>query len=262
MSEPTASYLTLDALDALPGVRHGFFTRTGGVSSGIYASLNCGPGSADRADNVAMNRQLAMLALGMPDADLATLYQAHSAEAVVVTHPWGMGQGPRADAMATQREGVALGILTADCAPVLIADAAAGVVGAAHAGWRGALGGVLGACVDAMETLGAERESMVAGIGPCIGASSYEVGPEFPAPFLEQAEDNRDFFRPAPRAGHHLFDLPGFVARRLARLRVPTVETLPADTLADAERFFSARRARVHGEPDYGRLLSVIALTH
>lgn len=261
MSEPTASYLTLDALDAQPGIRHGFFTRTGGVSSGIYESLNCGPGSGDSSDNVAMNRQLAMLALGLPDGDLATLYQVHSAEAVVVTHPWGMGHGPRADAMATARDGLALGILTADCAPVLFADPGARVVGAAHAGWRGALGGVLGACVDAMEDLGAERESMVAGIGPCIGRSSYEVGPEFPGPFLEQAEDNRDFFHPAPRPDHHLFDLPGFIARRLARLRVPTVETLPADTLADAERFFSARRARVHGEPDYGRLLSVIALT-
>ena len=261
MTDPTASYLTLDALEGLPGVRHGFFTRTGGVSSGIYESLNCGPGSNDDTNNVAMNRQLAMLALGMPDAELVSLYQVHSAEAVAVEHPWGMGQGPRADAMVTRCDGIALGILTADCAPVLFADAGAGVVGAAHAGWRGALDGVLGACVDAMEDLGAERESITAGIGPCIGASSYEVGPEFPAPFLEQAEDNRDFFHAGPREGHYLFDLAGFIARRLARLRLAKVETLPADTLADPERFFSARRARVHGEPDYGRLLSVVALT-
>lgn len=261
MNDPTTSYLTLDGLAALPGVQHGFFTRTGGVSTGIYESLNCGPGSADGEANVAMNRQLAMLALGMPDADLVTLHQAHTAEAVTVEHPWPMGQGPRADAMVTRRDGLALGILTADCAPVLFADSGAGVVGAAHAGWRGALNGVLGACVDAMEALGAERESIVAGIGPCIGASSYEVGPEFPEPFLAQAADNEDFFRAAPRAGHYLFDLAGFIARRLARLRLGHVETLPADTLADAERFFSARRARVHGEPDYGRLLSVIALT-
>lgn len=253
--------LTLDSLTA-PGIGHGFFTRRGGVSTGIYESLNCGPGSADDPANVAENRRRALAALDLPeDADLASLFQAHTAEVVVVDTPWPMGRGPRADAMVTRRPDVALGILTADCAPVLMADAEARVIGAAHAGWRGALGGVLAACVDAMEAQGAERESIAAGIGPCIGPASYEVGPEFPEPFLDQAGDNRDFFSPAPREGHHLFDLPGFLERRLARLRVGSAEVLPADTLADPERFFSARRARVHGEADYGRLLSAIALT-
>jgi hypothetical protein len=252
--------LNLDSLDAQTGVCHGFFTRQGGVSSGMYESLNCGPGSQDAPVNVAENRRRALTALDLPDADLVTLFQAHTAEAVTVAQPWPMGRGPRADAMVTRQDGVALGILTADCAPVLLADAGAGVIGAAHAGWRGALGGILAACVDAMEDLGADRESIVAGIGPCIGPASYEVGPEFPAPFLDQAADNRDFFTPAPRDGHHLFDLPGFVARRLARLRVGTVAVRNADTLADPQRFFSARRARIQGEPDYGRLLSAIVL--
>jgi len=258
---PTAPpHLALDALDKGAGARHGFFTREGGVSTGIHESLNCGPGSRDDPANVAENRQRALDALDHPDADLATLYQAHTAETVTVEQPWPMGQGPRADAMVTRQQGVALGVLTADCAPVLMADAEAGVVGAAHAGWRGALHGILSACVDAMEALGADRESIVAGIGPCIGPASYEVGPDFPEPFLAQAADNRDFFTPAPRAGHHLFDLPGFVARRLARLRVGTVDAVHADTFADHERFFSARRARGHGESDYGRLLSAIVL--
>jgi YfiH family protein len=259
--ESAPPHLTLDALDAQACVRHAFFTRLGGVSDGIYESLNCGPGSQDQSVNVAENRERALTALDLPDADLATLYQAHTAEAVTVEQPWPMGQGPRADAMVTRQQGVALGILTADCAPVLMADAAAGVIGAAHAGWRGALGGILSACIDAMEDLGADRESIVAGIGPCIGPASYEVGPEFPTPFLEQAADNRDFFSPAPRDGHHLFDLPGFIERRLARLRVGGVETLPIDTRADPARFFSARRARINGESDYGRLLSTIVLT-
>ena len=260
-TDPAPPRITVEPLDAEPGVRHGFFTRQGGVSTGIYESLNCGPGSDDDAVNVAENRRRALSALDLPEADLATLHQAHTADAVTVAQPWPMGHGPRADAMATRERGIALGVLTADCAPVLLADAEAGVIGAAHAGWRGALGGILTACVDAMESLGADRESIAAGIGPCIGPASYEVGPEFPAPFLEQAADNRDFFSPAQRDGHHLFDLPGFVARRLARLRVGAVETLPADTLADPARFFSARRARHHGEPDYGRLLSAIVLT-
>jgi hypothetical protein len=260
MSESSPPVLTLGPFNELGGVRHGFFTRRGGVSTGIYESLNCGPGSNDARENVVENRRRALTALDAGDTALVTLHQVHSAEAVAVEYPWALGQGPQADAMATRERGIALGILTADCAPVLFADAEAGVIGAAHCGWRGALAGVLSACIDRMETLGADRESIVAGIGPCIGRASYEVGPEFPGMFIEQAADNADFFTPAPREGHHLFDLKGFIARRLARLRLENVHKMPCDTFAEPARFFSHRRARGAGELDYGRLLSTIVL--
>lgn len=261
MINPAPPMLTLDCMTGLSGVHHAFFTRNGGVSPGIYGTMNCGPGSKDALENVLENRRRALAALEIPNTELVTLHQIHSAIAVPVTTPWPIRQGPHADAAATREPGVVLGILTADCAPVLFADADAGVIGAAHAGWRGALGGVLGACIDAMEDLGADRESIAAGIGPCIGADSYEVGPDFPAPFLEQAADNGDFFTPARRTGHYLFNLEGFVARRLARLRVGRINVLSADTFGEPDRFFSYRRSRRNGESDYGRLLSAIALT-
>ena len=252
--------LTIGPLNELPGIRHAFFGRDGGVSAGLYSSLNCGYGSGDERASVSENRARAMARVELEADRLVTLYQVHSPDVVEVESPWTDGETPRADAMVTTRQGLALGVLTADCAPVLLADAKAGVVGAAHAGWRGALTGVLEATVGAMEQRGAERGHMVAGIGPAIGQRSYEVGPEFPNPFLEQSADNDAFFCPAKRASHFMFDLKGYVARRLARSGVDRVMCLPCDTCAEEERFFSYRRACQRGEKDYGRGLSVIFL--
>jgi YfiH family protein len=252
--------ITLSALNDVNHIRHAFFTREGGVSQGIYASLNCGAGSNDGGDAVAENRRRAMAMLDLPAAALATVYQIHSATVVDVEAPFPAGQAPQADAMVTTRPGVALGILTADCAPVLLADRRGKVVGAAHAGWRGAIGGVLETTLDRMEAMGASRKTIVAAIGPCIGQRSYEVGPEFPAPFLAEDPRGTGFFAPAPRPGHWLFDLPGYVARKLARLGVTDVTRVPADTCRDRQRFFSYRRATLAGEPDYGRQLSAIVL--
>ncbi len=252
--------LTIGTLNELPGIRHAFFTRQGGVSEGLYSSLNCGLGSGDAAENVTSNRRRALEKIEIEAERLVTVYQVHSPDVARVEGPWPNGEAPRADAMVAQRSHVALGILTADCSPVLLAEPKAKVVGAAHAGWRGALDGVLEATVAAMEELGAERENIVAGIGPTIGQKSYEVGPEFPAPFLAQGQENRDFFCPAPRDGHFLFDLKGYAARRLARLGLKAVQCLPCDTCAEEQRFFSYRRSCHRGEPDYGRGLSAIYL--
>ena len=254
--------ITLSALNEITRIRHAFFTREGGVSGGIYASLNCGPGSSDDPVAVAENRSRAMALMELPAAALVTVHQCHSAEVAVVEAPFAAGQLPRADAMVTDRPGLALGILTADCAPVLLADRKNGVIGAAHAGWRGAVGGVLDGTLTAMERLGARRKSVVAAIGPCIGQRSYEVGPEFPAPFLAEDAENAAFFADAARPGHLLFDLPGYVARRLARLGVIDVTRVPADTVRDETRFFSYRRATLRREADYGRQLSAIVLEH
>lgn len=252
--------LTLDALAALPGIRHGFFTRAGGVSEGIYASLNCGYGAKDEPERVTENRARAMARAGLPVDSLVTAYQVHSARAVRVERPWAREAAPQVDGMVTDRPGVTLGILTADCAPVLFADGAAGVIGGAHAGWRGAQGGVLAATVKAMTGLGAAPERIRAAVGPCIAQESYEVGPEFPAPFLEDDPGNAAFFRPARRDGHFLFDLPGYVVARLRALGLGAVHLLARDTCAEADRFFSYRRATLRGEPDYGRGLSAICL--
>ncbi len=252
--------ITADALNRIGRVRHAFFTREGGVSEGAYASLNCGYGSGDDPAKVADNRSRAMSKLALAGDDLATLYQVHSADVVVVDGPWPRGKAPHADAAVTVTPGIALGILTADCAPVLMADADAGVVGAAHAGWRGALDGVVEATVAKMCELGARRDRIAAAVGPCIQQRSYEVGPEFHARFVAADEGCADLFRPSPRAGHHLFDLAGFVARRLEALDLGAVEVAADDTCADAARFFSYRRATLKGEADYGRALSAIAL--
>ena len=251
--------ITLEACDG-GGIRHGFFTRQGGVSDGIFTSLNCSFGSGDDAGKVEANRRLAMERLGSGAGRLVTCYQIHSAEAVVVETPWSREEAPRADALATRQKGVVLGILTADCVPVLFADREAGVIGAAHAGWRGALTGVLEATLAAMEGLGAAPERIEAAIGPAIAQSSYEVGPEFPAPFLAENPENAGFFIPSARAGHHLFDLPAYVERRLAQARLARVRRAPHDTAAEEERFFSYRRSCLRGEPDYGRGLSAIVL--
>ena len=254
-----SEYLRASALD-LPGIRHGFFTRQGGVSEGTYASLNCGFGSSDEAAKVAENRARAMAVLGLAGDRLATCYQVHSPAVVVVDRPWPRGEAPRADAMVTRTPAIALGILTADCAPVLFADGEARIIGAAHAGWRGALSGVLEATVAAMEKLGAAPKRIRAAIGPSIGRQSYEVGPEFPAPFIAENAENAAFFRAAPRDGHFLFDLEGYVAARLQRLGLAPIETIPGDTAADADRFFSYRRSCHRKERDYGRELSAITL--
>jgi len=242
----------------LAGVAHGFFGRQGGVSGGIFASLNCGPGSGDDGAAVAENRKRAREALGA--GQLVTLYQIHSADSVTVDAAWDTGKGPRADAMATKVPGIALGILTADCAPVLLADAEAKVIGAAHAGWKGALTGVIESALVAMEELGAERGRIAAAIGPCIAQANYEVGPEFEQRFRQADSTNDRFFALADRAGHFRFDLKAFVVHRLREAGIGNVEGLYADTYAREAEFFSFRRATHRGETNYGRQISAIAL--
>ncbi|AVM75997.1 peptidoglycan editing factor PgeF [Magnetospirillum gryphiswaldense] len=250
--------ITLSALNEIIHIRHGFFTREGGVSTGLYTSLNCGPGSADQPAAVAENRGRAMAMMDLPETALITVHQAHTADVVTVTGPWAEGSRPTADAMVTTVPGLALGILTADCAPVLLADRKNGIVAAAHAGWKGAIGGVLENTVARMVELGAKPKNIVGAIGPCIGQRSYEVGPDFPAAFLAENADNADFFAPSRRDSHFLFDLPGYVSRKLARLGLIDVTRVPADTCRDGARFFSYRRATLNNEPDYGRQVSVI----
>jgi YfiH family protein len=244
---------------ALDGVAHGFLGRRGGVSQGIHAGLNVGLGSEDDPELIEENRRRAGEAV-LPGGMLVTLYQVHSADAVTVLSGFEERLRPRADALVTDRPGLALGILTADCAPVLLADAQAGVVGAAHAGWKGALGGVTTSTILAMETLGARRERIVAAIGPCIARTSYEVDAAFASRFGDADPANERFFS-AGREGHHQFDLEAYVAHRLASEGVGRVEMLGLDTYADADRFFSYRRATHAREPGYGRQVSIIGLT-
>jgi YfiH family protein len=247
-------------LSSLPGIRHAFFTREGGVSTGLYGSLNGGLGSSDDPAHVAENRRRMTDQLGLPPNALVSLHQVHSPEAVVVERPWSRDERPRADGMVTRMPGLALGITTADCGPVLFADAQAGVVGAAHAGWRGALGGVIEATLAAMETLGAQRRRTIAVLGPMIRQDAYEVGPELVEQFRQADRVNERLFRPAERNGHALFDLPGYLRTRLAAAGVGEVADLGLCTYADEKRFYSYRRATHRGEPDYGRLISAIAL--
>jgi YfiH family protein len=249
--------LTLKA-KTLAAIEHGFFGRPGGISVGIYAGLNCGPGSNDDRANVLENRRRAMAALG--GAELVTLYQVHSADAVIVTAPWQIGDAPHADAMATAVPGIALGVLTADCAPVLLADSKAGVIGAAHAGWKGAIGGVTDQVITAMETLGAKRQNITAAIGPCIAQASYEVDGGFRDRFLAAAASNESFFIASDRTGHFRFALEDYVASRLVHAGIAAVEKLSADTYAAEDKFFSYRRTTHKGEVDYGRDLSAIVL--
>jgi YfiH family protein len=251
--------ITADALSALPGIRHGFYTRNGGVSDGIYASLNCGVGSADDRTHVLENRARVSADLGV--ADLATPHQVHSPDAVIVDRVWAPGEGPKADAVVTDRPGIAIGVGTADCGPVLFADGEARVIGAAHSGWKGAFTGVLEATVAAMESLGARRERIVAVLGPTISASAYEVGPEFQARFVEAHADNARFFVPSDREDHHQFDLPAYIGMRLLAAGIGSVGDLALCTYADPARFFSYRRTTHAGEPDYGRLLHAITIS-
>ncbi len=243
------------------GIAHGFFGRRGGVSEGVYGSLNCGPGSRDARERVVENRARALerLARGRA-ATLVTAYQIHSAEAVIVARPWDIGAAPQADAMATNVPGLALGILTADCAPILFADREARVIGAAHAGWKGALQGVIGATVAAMKQLGAAPERISAAIGPAISQAHYEVGSEFRTRFMDSDVANAQFFVASPRPDHWQFDLEAYVAQRLAKEGVDNVERLSACTYAREDDFFSFRRTTHRGEADYGRDISAIML--
>jgi len=241
-------------------VKHAFFTRRGGVSSGSFQSLNCGFGAGDEPDSVTRNREIAMARLGLPADRLATCYQIHSASVVAVESPWPREAAPRADGMVTRVPDIALGILTADCAPILFHDPVARVIGAAHGGWRGALAGIVEATVGQMEALGSVRSSIRAGIGPCIAQNSYEVGPEFPQQFLAEEAASACHFALAARPGHFMFDLPGYIEHRLARAGIAIVERSGHDTVAEDDRFFSYRRACLRGEPAYGRGLSAIVL--
>ena len=241
---------------ALGSVAHGFLGRRGGVSAGMHGGLNVGLGSEDDAAAVAENRARAAAAV-LPGASLVTCYQVHSADCVTVREP--LAERPRADALVTDRPGLLLGILTADCAPVLFTDQEAGVIGAAHAGWKGALAGVTDATIAAMEALGADRDRIAAAIGPCIARTSYEVDEGFRTRFLADDPDNERFFAEG-RAGHPRFDLEAYVAHRLAAAGLGRVEALGLDTYPDEARFFSYRRATHRGEPSYGRQISLIGL--
>lgn len=246
-------------LDACAGVDHGFFSREGGVSGGLYGSLNCGLGSGDERSAVVENRRRVAETLSVrPDA-LLTCHQVHSADVLVVAQPWPMDERPKADAIVTRTPGIAVAALAADCAPILFADAAAGVIGAAHAGWKGALGGVAEATVAAMVALGADRARLSAVVGPCIGQKNYEVGHDFMARFLEVDEANGEFFSLEAGAKPR-FALGAYVGSRLRAAGVGRVEVLDVCTYADPGRFFSYRRTTHLAEPDYGRQISAIAL--
>ena len=245
---------------SLIGIRHAFFTRAGGVSAGLYESLNGGTGSRDDAGNVAQNRARMAAALGVEPGRLLTAYQIHSPTVVVAETPWSHDDRPRADAIVTRLRALAIGVTTADCGPVLLADPQAGVIGAAHAGWRGALAGVIEATVAAMEELGAARRQIRAAIGPMIRHSNYEVGADLIARFAAEDRASSRFFAPASRDGHALFDLAGYVAARLERAGVGHIEDVGLCTYAEAERFFSYRRATHRAEADYGRHVNAIAL--
>jgi polyphenol oxidase len=261
--EPLASpmpdmMLQAAELRALPNIRHGFFTRHGGVSGGLYASLNGGLGSRDDPANVRENRARMARALGAEH--LVTAYQVHSPEVIVAEHAWDREHAPRADGVVTRVPGLALGITTADCGPVLLADPDARVIGAAHVGWKGALAGILESTIAAMESLGAVRARMHAALGPLIRRQSYEVGPEFVARFLAMDEQNARFFDGARSDGHAMFDLPAYVLDRLRRAQVGTIGDIERCTYADEQDFFSYRRSTHRAESDYGRHISALVL--
>jgi YfiH family protein len=248
------------SLAALPGIRHGFFTRAGGVSEGIYASLNGGTGSRDVPANVAQNRARMAAALEVEPSHLLTAYQIHSAQVVTVTAPWSHDARPRADAIVTRRRGLAIGVTTADCGPILFADDEAGVIGVAHAGWRGALHGVLEATVGALEVCGARRDRITVAIGPMIRQPNYEVGPEFVTQFVTADGTNLRFFRPSGRASHALFDLAGYIAARLRRQGIGRIEDIGRCTYGEPQTFFSYRGSVHRKEADYGRHVNAIVL--
>jgi YfiH family protein len=247
-------------LSALPGIRHAFFTREGGVSDGIYATLNAGVGSSDDPAKVAENRNRMAMMLGVFPERFLTAYQIHSPDVVVAETPWTPDARPRADAIVTRVPGLAVGVSTADCGPLLFADPQARVIGAAHAGWRGALTGVVEATVAAMETLGGDRNRMVAALGPMIRQPNYEVGDDLLQKFVSADPDNKRFFAPGARADHALFDLPGYIAARLTRAGIKQIDDLARCTYAEPALFYSYRRSTHRAEPDYGRHVNAIAL--
>lgn len=256
---PEGIFLTSPVLD-VAGVRHGFFTRKGGVSKGIYAGLNTGLGSDDDRGCVLQNRAIIAGVMGTAANRLVGVYQAHTPDCVVVETPWRPQDNPKADALVTNKTGIAIGVSTADCVPVLFADETARVIGAAHAGWRGAVGGVLEATIAKMEGIGAQRSRIRAAIGPAIRQPNYEVGPDFIAPFLAADADNGHFLIASKREGHALFDLTGYVASRLQKAGLVQIDDLALCTYADEERFFSYRRVTHRREADYGRHLHAIML--
>ena len=253
--------LQAPSLAPLAGIRHAFFTRSGGVSQGVYASLNGGVGSGDAPEKVAENRARMAATLGVDADRLITPFQVHSPDVVVATKPWTRDTRPRADALVTQVPHLAISVSTADCGPLLLADSEAGVVGAAHAGWRGALTGVIEAVVEAMERLGADRARIVAALGPTIRQKNYEVGPEFVERFLAGDAANSRYFSPSPREGHAMFDLCGYIGRRVAQAGIAQFEDLGLCTYEEPGRFYSYRRSTHTGEPDYGRHINAIALS-
>jgi hypothetical protein len=257
----SAEFLTTPALAAVAGLRHGFFTRLGGVSEGPWAALNCSLSGQDDRERVRENRRRAADALGLPASALHGLTQVHGiAVAEVGEQGWREGEGPRADAVVTRRAGVLLGIVTADCAPVLFAEPEAGVIGAAHAGWRGAVDGVIEATIHAMEGLGASRARMLAAVGPCIGQASYEVGPDLREAVLARAPEDARHFAPGRREERWQFDLAGYCAARLTSAGVAVVETAGTDTLSNEQRFFSHRRRTLVGGGPIGHQLSAISI--
>jgi YfiH family protein len=243
-----------------PGMAHAFFTRIGGVSEGVYASLNGGIGSQDCAAAVSENRARMALAIGIDKEHLLIPFQVHSADAIVVDTPWAADRRPRADAIATATPGLGLAVTGADCGVVLLADASARVIGAAHAGWKGALSGIIEAALEAMEKLGAARNRIRAVLGPTIGPYSYEVGADFIARFMAESKDNARFFRRSEKLGHALFDLPSYIGMRARCAGCGHFFNLGLDTYVDDTRFFSYRRSVHRNEPDYGRLVAAIAL--
>lgn len=252
--------LTCPSLSAIPHIRHGFFTRQGGISDGIYASLNCGPGSGDIVGKVMENRARVAKALGQGPTSLVTCHQIHSPNVKTVGAPWEHKDAPQADAMVTGTPGITLGILTADCLPILFADTKTKVIGAAHAGWKGAFDGVIEAALEGMRNLGAHLPDIQASIGPGIAQASYEVGPEFYARFVQQDIANSEFFKDAPRHGHHLFDLKAYCAMRLKKAGLSHINILANDTCLEEDAFFSFRRATLRKEPSYGRQISAIVM--
>ncbi|WP_305987318.1 peptidoglycan editing factor PgeF [Roseibium sp. MMSF_3544] len=248
-----------DALK-LSGIRHGFFTRQGGVSGGLYESLNIGLGSDDDRDSVLENRNRVAGELGVTAERLMSPYQIHSPDVIVIDEPWADDADRKADALVTGTPGLAIGVSTADCGPVLFADPDAGVIGAAHSGWKGAISGVLENTVMAMETLGANRQSMIAVLGPTISQASYEVGPEFQIRFVEEGPENRAYFAPSHRQDHFMFNLPAYITGRLSGIGLGHVVDMSLCTYTDEDRFYSYRRTTHRKEPDYGRQISAISL--
>ena len=261
-SDKITTNLKSELLNDARGICHVFCTRHGGISEGLYSSLNCGFGSSDDPANVKLNRARALAQLGVSRSHLLTCNQTHTARAVLVTNPWTIEQAPVADGMVTNRLGVSLAILTADCVPVLFADPAAGVVGAAHVGWRGAIGGVIDATLKLMTGEGASISQIIAAMGPCIAQKSYEVGVEYKDRFVGIDNANERYFYSGKKTGQYYFDLSAFVRHRLESYGISHISQLDCDTCADEDTFFSYRRSLLKGEDNYGRSMSLIALAH